>query len=165
VDKRKSQRAFVGVTLTTVLSIAIVLIVYAAVLGGPYFGGEVSVGGVTGQITYATTNAEAGPWSNTLEGILTSTTWYAKFVTTGGQYVGPVEITWRLQKMQTQSDWSDAIYVGSSTITNIVLDGSAQPIFATSDGLWALGQTDWHTVDPSYTTTSYRVAVTISSTG
>lgn len=157
--RSKSQRAFVGVTLTTVLSIAMVLLVYAATLAN-IPGGEVTVGGVTGNITYSTDNS-AG-WGPTLTLPITADDWYAKFDTTGGQYVGPVRITWTLFRKGSLSDWTDAANV-TTTTTNIVLTSASQTIYATSDGSGPLSNHDWSA--EATTTASYRVVVVIQSTG
>ncbi len=156
---KRSQRAFVGVTLTTVVGIAMILIVYAATLANIQ-GGEVTVGAgnLTGSITYSTDNL-AG-WGSTLGLPGINDDWYAKFVTTGGQYVGPVSIIWQLQQKQTDGTWTD---MGSSTTTAIALTSASQTIYATIDGSGPTGNRDWSLTATA--TTSYRVTVNVQTTG
>jgi hypothetical protein len=160
--KQKSQRGFVAVTLITLLAIALVLVVYAAILGTRY-GGEVTVGGVTGPVRYNT--ATSGTWTDTLSVTPAGSSWYAVWNTTGGEYEGPVSISWQLQKKGSQSDWSDATPVGSAQTTSIVLTSASQGIFVTSDGLDYSANFDWGQSGYGNTAASYRVVATISSTG
>jgi len=160
VTEERSQRAFVAVTLTAVLAIAAAIVVYAAILGSLY-GGEVTVGGVTGQIEYSLTNA-TGTWTSELEVTGLSIPWYARMNTTGGEYVGPANITWQLQKKGSLSDWSDATNEGDPTTTSIVLTSAVQTIYASTDGDISTNR-DW-CLDAT-SKASYRVIVTIQSTG
>lgn len=155
--KERSQRAFAAITLTVVIAIAAVLVVYAAILGSLQ-GGEVTVGGVTGDIGYCLINA-TGTWTSTLSVSGTGISWYTRMNTTGNEYIGPVEITWQLQQKQGGGSWTD---LGSSTTTNIDLTASSQTIYASSDGGISTNR-DWSLTATS--TASYRVVLTIESTG
>lgn len=157
MNVNKSQRTFVGVTLATVLAVAVVLIVYAAVLG-TLFGGEVTVGGITGNVGYSLTNA-TGTWTATLSVSGTGIEWYARLNTTGSEYEGPVTISWQLQQKNGGGGWDN---LGSPTTTSITLTTSAQTIYASSDGDISTNR-DW-SID-AVTTASYRVVASISSTG
>jgi hypothetical protein len=155
-EKQKSQRGFVAVTLITVLAIATVLIVYAAILG-TIPGGEVTVGGVGGSISYSSDNST---WASTLSVSGTSTPWYAKLTTTSGGYIGPVTISWQLTQKQTNGTYTN---LGSTTSTSYTLNGAAQTIYVTSTGI-NLNNRDWSQT-AGYTTGSYKVVATVSSTG
>jgi len=161
-ERRKSQKGFVAVTLITLLAIAAVLIVYAAIIGIRY-GGEVTVGGVTGTIRYNT--ATSGTWSNTLSVTPAGSSWYAVWNTTGGEYVGPVTISWQLWKKGSLSNWSDATTVGPAQPTSIVLTSAPQNIYVTSDGSDYSANFNWGQTGYGNTAASYRVVATISSTG
>ena len=141
--RQKSQRGFVAVTLITVLSIALVLVVYATLLG-TFTGGDVTVGGVgDAEITYSLTDLEAGPWSTTLDVGSVGTPWYARAEITVGDYNGPVTITWILEQETAPGSWSTvATY---PDYTSVTLTGSiGQLIYATSDGAFLVGTNlDW----------------------
>jgi hypothetical protein len=154
-ERKKSQKGFVAVTLITVLAIATVLIVYAALLG-TIPGGEVTVGGVGGSIYYSSDNST---WASALN-ISASTHWYARLTTTGGHYIGPVTISWQLQHKQANGNYTN---LGSAIPTTYTLDGTAQTIYATGTGV-NYNNFDWSSTT-GYTTGSYRVVATVSSTG
>jgi len=166
VDKRKSQRAFVGITLTTVLSIAFVLIVYAAIIGTRY-GGEVTVtpsGGLGGTIYYST--SQSGPWTQTTLPVSPEgTAWYCVLITPGNQYTGPVSIAWMLQKKGGLSDWSDATQRGTNQTTSIVLTTASQTIYVEPAGTNSALNFNWGGAGYGNITGSYRVVAEISSTG
>lgn len=159
--RKKSQRGFVAVTLLTVLSIATVLVIYAALLG-TFPGGEVTVGGVgPAQVRYSFNNAnDTGPWTPTLEPGNATTPWYARFEITNGDYSGPVNMTWQLQKKNGTDTWSDI--AGGAVTTLIVLSGTpTEYIYATGNGTWVAGNHDWGS-DVTEAGT-YRVYVTVNS--
>jgi hypothetical protein len=153
-ERKKSQKGFVAVTLITVLAIALVLVVYAALLGS-IPGGEVTVGGVTGNVYYSNGN---GTWADTLKVSGIGVSWYARFNTPGNQYTGPVSISWQLQQKQTNGTYTN---LGDPTATSISLTTASQTIYASSDGSGP-GH-DWS--QTATTPASYRVVVTIQSTG
>lgn len=162
---KQSQRTFVSVTLLTVLSIAIVIVVYAAMLGGPYPGGEVKVGGVTliaGTPEYSLVD-QTGAWSPTLDVATTGTSWFARINTTGNEYVGPVRITWHLEKLMAGPTWTDVSGISPHT-TDINLIANSQTIYCSSNGDITTNN-DWKN-DISAASSgagSYRVVVTIES--
>ena len=157
MNVRKSQRAFAAVTLTTVASIAFVLIAYAALLG-TIPGGEVFIGGgssVGGTVYYTTDNAN-GPWTTTLNLSSSSTSWYARWNTTAG-YSGPITVSWQLQIKTGTSTWVD---VGSPQTTNVSLDGTTQGVY--TSGFTNTGNHDWAT-EVSGQDATYRVYVTVNT--
>jgi len=157
VDKRRSQRAFVGVTLTTVLSIAFVLIVYAALLGTMLNPGTVFLGGsssVQGTVKYSSTNAD--PWTDSLNLAGPSVDWFARVELVAGYYYGPVIFTWKLQR--DMSGWTDV--VGGSNTTSITLSASTPTIYVS--GASATGNENWKG-DVAGQSGTYRVYVTVDS--
>ena len=152
----KSRKLLFVATALTILALASVLTVYAAVLLGTINGGAVTVGGVTtGTITYSTVADGSGSWTTTLDPDTGS--WYTKLEVNGG-YTGPVTVTWQLQSYATGS-WVD---VGAATVsTSTSLTGSAgQVIYATATGV-VTSNHDWHTEAGAGGT--YRVIATINS--
>lgn len=155
-NNKKSKKLLFVATALTILSLASVLTVYAAVLLGTINGGAVTVGGVTsGTITYNTADDGTGTWNPNLE---PSGAWYTRLIVTGG-YVGPVTITWQLQSYATGS-WAN---VGGATVTTnvITLDGGSQTFYAIADGVTLLGSRNW-SLDAT-TGGTYRVIATINS--
>ncbi len=155
---KKSQRAFAAVTLLTVSSVAIVLVVYAAVIGS-MTGGEVMVGGsgsVTGTVYYSLANNPAGTWTTTLNPATADTSWYARLETSASGYAGPVTITWQLEQKTGTSSWAP---VGSPVTTAVVLTTSSQIIY--TSGLSEGTNQDWGAivVDQGM----YRVVVTVEN--
>jgi hypothetical protein len=151
--KQKSQKGFVAVTLITLLAIALVIVVYSAILG-TFTGGPVSVVTQGGQITYCQNTT--GPWTSTLGNIGTGSSWYALFTTTGTGHKGPVNMTWVLQ-------WSDGTNVspGVNQTTQVALTGNAgQVIYASTDG-GTSGQKDWGA--STTTAGTYQIKVTITA--
>ncbi len=158
--KKQSQRGFVAVTLLTVLSIATVLVVYAALLG-LFPGGEVTVGGVEGaQIQYSLNNAnETGPWTTTLNPGAVGTPWFARMNITAGDYSGPVTITWQLQWKNGTGGWED---VSTSETTSVALTGAVgQIVYASNNGTFVAGNHNW--ADHVSTAGTYRVYATVDS--
>ena len=95
MNKSKAQREFVVVTLIALISIALIIAVYATLLG-TYTGGDVGVVTLTGTIYYSEDNSTG--WATTLSGIANGSAWYSRFNVTTGGYSGSVDITWWLQK-------------------------------------------------------------------
>jgi len=92
-EKRKPQRAFLTVTLMTVLAVTMVFMVYAALLA-TYTGLNVVVTEPGGTIQYNKYNDNNGTWASQLD-IINGTTWYARitFTDPGTQ---TVTIEWTL---------------------------------------------------------------------
>ena len=155
-NRKKSKKLLFVATALTILSLASVLTVYAAVLLGTINGGAVTVGGVaSGTITYNTVDDGTGTWTTNLD--QPSGAWYSKLSVTGG-YTGPVTITWQLQSFATGS-WAN---VGGAFVTTsgISLSGGAQDFYAKADGT-LLGSRNW-ALDATAGGT-YRVIATINS--
>jgi hypothetical protein len=128
VNRSKTQREFVVVTLIALISIALVIAVYATLLG-TYTGSTVTVVSLNGEIKYDDLNSTtAGDWALTLGNIANGSTWYALFNTTSGGYNGNVNMTWTLQ-------WSNGTAVPGATQTtnNFALTGSAGQVIYASD--------------------------------
>jgi len=153
-EKLKSQKGFVAVTLITLLAIALVLVVYASLLG-TFTGGEVVVGSVAGNVWYSTNNQTAGPWTATLSVADTGVSWYS-MVNFTSSYTGQVKITWQLERKN--GAWANAT---GTKITTVSLTGASQEVYASSNGDLA-GNQDWKV----YATSNgqYRVKAYIETT-
>jgi hypothetical protein len=148
--KGKSQRSFVAVTLITLLALAMVLIVYATILG-TFTGGNVEVVSIQGDVYYSLDNSTG--WALTLSNLPVNDPWYARFnVTSTDGYSGGVQVTWNLHK-------------GGSSFHNVTssftLSGSAEAIYASSNGLQAANY-DWG--QNSTAADTYYVEVTVDTT-
>jgi hypothetical protein len=113
----------------------------------------------TSIVTYSSNNVnDTGPWTDGLVLSGTSDSWYCRLEIPGASYSGPVKITWQLeQKTETWGNVTDAYF-----ITDMVLDGAADDVYATTDGEWATGtgNYDWGDVDSAGT---FRVMAYIES--
>jgi hypothetical protein len=146
------------VTLLTVVAIALTVVV-AAVTIGTFTGQEVTIGGVgSSAVTYSLDNIN-GPWTATLEPANASTPWFTRLEISGGDYSGPVTLTWQLEQKTTPSTWTPIS--GANATTTVTLSGSAENIHASSDGS-TTGNQDW-SADVTAAGT-YRVVVTVEST-
>ncbi len=155
----KPRIGLLAVTLVTVMAVVSVVGIYA-VLIGTYQGGEVTVGGTgAGNVMYSSDNAEAGSWSTTLTPSDASASWYSRLDISSGDYSGPVTVTWQLQQKTGSSTWTNVS--GATTSTSIVLSGSAQNVYTTSNGVWASNNRDWGTDVTAAGT--YRVVATVES--
>jgi hypothetical protein len=130
-----SQRAFVAVTLITVLAVTTVFVVYAVILS-TITGNNVSVIGSGGQMYYDEANsANPADWTSDLPNRGTNGSycdpWYAKVITTAG-YTGDVSIEWTLL-YDNSGSW-DPVGGGANQTTTVALNGSAQTIYASDDG-------------------------------
>jgi hypothetical protein len=122
--KQKSQKGFVAVTLITVLAIALVIVVYATILG-TFTGGNVTVVAVQGTVYYSSNNTNG--WATGISDHPITAPWYARFnVTSTNGYSGPVKVIWNLYNS------TSAILHNLNTTTS--LTGSTQTIYASSDG-------------------------------
>jgi hypothetical protein len=128
------------VTLITVLSIVAVISVYAVIIG-TFTGEEVTVGGAAGNIRYNVNDVDSGTWNVTLISDDVLAAWYSRLEIPSGGYSGPVKITWQLQNKTDASNWANV--TGASQITNMVLTGGLQNVYASSDGTFATGNHDW----------------------
>ncbi len=153
-NRKKSRKLLLITTVLTIVALATVLVVYAAVSLGTINGGSVTVGGVTsGTIAYSTDNDPSGTWTSTLS--QPSGSWYAQL--TVDSYQGPVTITWQLQSYGTGS-WEPVS--GATTSTTVTLTGALQYVYASSNG-GNTGNLDWSTVVPGGGT--YRVTANVAS--
>jgi len=162
-ERKMSQKGFVAVTLITVLAIALVLVVYATLLA-TIPGEEVVVGSLTGNVQYSLTDSNlTADFSTTVSPAGPSTAWYARLVTTGGEYTGPISVSWQLQKYS--GTWGN---VGAPVSTSFTLTTGPDTIYASANGQWtATGQNqNWGAIITAQGTGSgsYRVVATISTT-
>jgi hypothetical protein len=150
--QQKSQKGFVAVTLITILAIALVIVVYATILG-TFTGGNVTVVILHGSLWYNQT--DSAPWQNSLDDVGNGTSWYVMFNTTSAGYSGTVGITWQLLSGGTPV--SGAIV---STSSFSLSGSSGQEIFASTSGA-QIGNTNWGT----YTTKAgtYQIQMTVST--
>ncbi len=154
---KKSQRAFVGVTLTTVIGIALVLVVYAATLA-TFTGNEVVVGGsLSGNVYYCLT--ESGTYTSSVTVTNPSDAWYASVTTGANGYTGPGSISWQLEKKAIDGSGWDPVGSAVST-TGISLDGTVQTFY--TSGTSSAGNHNW-SAGVAGVAGSYRVVATISS--
>ena len=152
---KKSRKLLFAATLLTIVALATVLGVYAAVLLGTITGGTVTVGGVSGSVTYSSTNSTSATWSSTLQPTAGSE-WYARLEIIGG-YNGLATVTFQLQR-NTGSGWSN---VGSAiTTSQITLLGSSQIVYASSDGA-ITSNFDWG--QDTSSGGAYQIIVTVNS--
>lgn len=158
-----SQRAFVAVTLITVLAVTTVFVVYAVILS-TINGGQVTVvGGLGGSIWYDNANSAAPvDWTATLPSIGTNGTncdpWYTKLNITSAGYSGAVTVSWTLQYLNVAT-WTDV--GGATQSTSVTLTGSTgQTIYATATGIQS-GNKNWG----AYTASAdeYRVKAVIET--
>ena len=155
-ERNKSQTAFVGVTLITLLGVAFVLVVYAALLGTMSNPGNVflgSEGSVARTVKYSSDNA--APWTDSLSLGGATADWYARVDLTAGYYYGPVTFTWQLQR--DMSGWTN---VGTSNTTDITLDATTSIIYVS--GASATGNENWKNQVGGQSGT-YRVYVTVDT--
>jgi hypothetical protein len=143
-----SRKAFIATALLIVFILSSIAVVYA----------ETTASCATlpqGTITYSLNNAEAGTWSTTLTLSGPSDNWYSRLEING--HNGPVTVTWMLQQKTGVSSWTDVS--GAAISTSILLSGSAQNVYATSNGAYGSGNCNWgQDVTASGT---YRVVATV----
>ena len=125
MNKSKAQREFVVVTLIALISIALIIAVYATLLG-TFTGGDVTVVTLNGSIYYSQDNSTG--WALTLGDIANGSAWYSRFNVTSGGYPGAVDITWWLQKGGT--NMTPAV----EQTTSYTLSGGVEAFYASSDG-------------------------------
>ena len=133
MNTTKAQKEFVVVTLIALISIALIIAVYATLLG-TFQGGTVTVVTLDGDIYYSRDNSTG--WALTLSSVGNGTDWYARFnVTTGGP-TGDVSITWWLQK--DGANMTPPVEV----TTSWTLSGGQEAIYASSNGAQS-GNYNW----------------------
>jgi hypothetical protein len=145
--------------MVAVLSIVAVVSVYA-VLINTFTGGEVNIlGSGSGNVMYSLTNADPGTWASTISPSSTSVPWYSRLEIGADVYSGPVTMTWQLQNKTGPSTWADV--TGVSASTSMVLSGSAQNVYATSNGVFGASNYNWQL--NATTAGTYRVVATVNS--
>ena len=136
--------------------VAMSTVAVTAVLLGTFTGDEVTIGGVASSaVTYSLDNST---FSTTLEPAGASTPWYTRLEISAGDYSGPVTITWQLEQKEDLTTWTPVS--GASETTDVVLAGTAEDIYASSDGLSTTNY-DW-SADVTEAGT-YRVVATVDS--
>jgi hypothetical protein len=159
-----SQRAFVAVTLITVLAVTAVFVVYAVILS-TINGTQVNVVGFGGSMWYDEANsADPADWTATLPDVATNGSlcdpWYSKINITSAGYSGAVTVTWTLQYDSGGGNWLD-VGGGATQSTSFTLTGSAgDTIYASTDGTQG-GNMNWGAY--SATADQYRVRAVIES--
>jgi len=150
---QKPQRAFLTVTLITVLAVTMVFFVYAALLG-TYPGSEVTVNQMGG-IIYYNSPSVSPDWTTTIS-VGNGTDWYARLNVTNTPSQN-VSVTWTLQKYNGTA-WNTEAGPNPPT-TNIQLTGAATAIYVTQWGT-SSGNYNWG----AYTSTSgtYRVKAVVN---
>jgi hypothetical protein len=155
---KKSRKLLFIATALTIAALISVLGTYAAILLGQFNGGVVTIGGVSSSsiVTYCTTNNATATWTPTLQESTPGSAWYARLEVSGG-YAGNVSITWQLQQ-NSGTGWTGV--TDASVTTYVVLTGSSQDVYASSDGTITNNQ-NWGT----FTTSggSYRVTATVDA--
>ena len=150
---RKSKKLLLISTALTIIALASVLTVYAAVLG-TFNGNAFTVNNVTaGTVTYSSDGSTG--WTADISSFNVGNTLYARFELTSTSYTGPATITWQLQ--ENNGGWTS---VGSPQTTTVTLTGSAQTIYASASGS-TTGDHNWG-ADIS-TGGSYRVTATVAT--
>jgi len=153
---QKPQRAFLAVTLLTVLAVTSVFMVYAVILSTLY-GGNVTVVGFTGNVWYDESNStNAADWTAAIANISASEPWYAKLNITTSDYTGAATVTWTLQKL-VSGDWEDQSATQSTSTT---ITGSTQTIYAASTGTDQANNKNWGAETTSAAT--YRIKAVIT---
>lgn len=150
--KQKSQKGFVAVTLITILAIALVIVVYATILG-TFTGGNVTVVAVKGDVYYSLNNTSG--WASSISNLPITDSWYARFnVTSTNGYSGNVDVIWNLYNSTSTTS-------RHTVITTTMLSGSTQVIYASSDGTSATNY-NWglNTTVPEI----YHIVVTVETT-
>jgi hypothetical protein len=149
---RKSRRLLFVATTLTIISLASVLTAYAAVLG-TFNGNAFTVNDVAnGSVTYS---IDGSTWTSTPSAFNVGGPLYARFELTSTSHSGSGTITWQLQK-----DTSVFTNVGSPVITTVTFTGSAQTIYASTDGT-TTGNHNWGADISSGG--SYRVIATVAT--
>ena len=153
---KKSGKLLIVGTVLTIVALASVLVVFAAVLG-TFNGNAVTVNDVaSGTVKYSSDGTTG--WGTDMSAFNVTGSWYAKFELSTTSYPGPATVTWHLQK--DTSGWAN---VGSVT-TTVTLTGSSQTIFASDDGTSTGNLTPNHDWGADISTGgSYRIVVTVAS--
>src|SRR3990170_7449383 len=117
---QKPRKAFLAVTVMTVLAVTTVFLVYAVILG-TYYGGNVSVSQIQGTVYY--NNPDVAGWSATLS-VGNGTVWNTRLNVTNTPSSQTVNVAWTLQKYNTTSSAWDTVSGPSPPTTTIALNGT-----------------------------------------
>jgi hypothetical protein len=146
----QSKKAYLAAAFLTVVVLSSIVVAYAKVTVG-------SEAPLQGAVRYSLDNAEVGTWNTTLTPNGPSDAWYSRVELNEAGYNGLVTVTWKLQQKTGFSGWSDV--PGAAISTSMVLSGSVENVYATSDGSYRSSNYDWgQDITASGT---YRVVVTI----
>jgi len=149
VNKSKAQREFVVVTLIALIAIALIIAIYATLLG-TFQGGNVGVVAVNGEVQYSLDNST---WSTELSNLPITDPWWARFNKTATGYTGNVSVTWEL--------YNSSALIHTVTTTSFSMNGSiVQQIYASSDGLQP---TNYNWGQNTTVAETYYVKATINS--
>jgi len=129
---QKPQRAFLTVTMITVIAVTTVFMVYAALLAS-YTGLDVTIQPLGGQVQYSLTK-NPGSWAYATLSQGEGAEWYARVYLTTPPTQN-VTVTWTLQK-QNGTDWTTntPITVYTFTSPTISLTPSTKEIYAFETG-------------------------------
>jgi len=149
--RNTSQRAFLAVTMMTVLAVTTVFMVYAVLLAS-YQGGLVTIEGVGGSIEYSLDNSTN--WGGTLsQGA--GAQWYARIAITNSP-TQDVIVTWTLYNVTGASpvttDFTDSNTISLTPLTT--------HIYASLNGL-SPGNHNWG--DHTTTEATYRIDAVINT--
>lgn len=123
--RKRSQREFIVVTLIALISIALIITVYATILG-TFTGGNVEVVTLNGTIYYSEDNSTG--WATSINSITNGSAWYARFNVISNGYSGDATITWWLQK-----DGANMTSPVEQT-TSFTFSGGLEAVYASIDG-------------------------------
>ena len=146
----ESKKASLAAVLLVVVVLSSVVVAYAEVTVG-------SVAPLQGAVMYSLDNAEVRTWNTTLTPNGPLAPWYSRLEINGAGYNGHVTIIWKLQQSSGYSSWTDVS--GAAMSSSMVLSGSVQSVYATSNGAYSSSNYNWgQDITASGT---YRVVVTI----
>jgi len=131
----KTQRAFLTVTVITVIAVTSVFLVYAAVLSTLY-GSTVTVNQTGGSVEYNLSNTSNATWVSSLSAFNNGTNWYARMNITGAA-AQAVTINWVIEK--NTGTWTQQAIPVNTTIT---LAAGSNTIYATTTGVFS-GNYNW----------------------
>jgi len=158
VNRSKSQREFVVVTLITLISMALIIAVYATLLG-TFTGKEVVYGteSFAGEVLYSRGNlTDPSNWTDTLA-VPSGGAWYACLNITTAAYDGEVNVTFQLQ--EKNGAWAD-----KGIATNAIIELNAtvgEGVYVSSNGLISTNRNWQSDCTPGK---SYHVIATVDTT-
>ena len=152
---KRPQKAFLTVTLVTVLAVTMVFAVYAAILA-TYRGSNVTVNTLGGEIRYLVSDNPAGTYAAGTLSMNNGTSWYALLYMSGATAQN-VKITFTLV-CSNSTTWDRV------TISSYSLQNGANTIYATTDGNGPTGNYNWgQDTDYQLVTQTYYVKATVET--